>query len=175
MDVKCLNESYSYLFFRFFSGKFQDLKKQTALRLAQEQNDLPSQQEIDVGENGRQQQGGQNHPRVLNNNYTTYPRHVLHPQDSHSHHYEQHTLDGIPIVLLNTENEQRQLQQERQQHQFQHHQSGYLGPSSYNHMSSMPPQDQNAIPPGIADNHLMVSALCIWSALIPFNVEKFLS
>jgi len=134
----------------------EDLKKQTALRLAQEQNDLPSQQEIYVGESGRQQQGGQNHPRVLNNNYTSYPRHVHHPQDSHSHHYKQHTLDGIPIVLLNTENEQRQVQQKRQQHNQQQH-GGYLGPSSYNHINSMPLQDQNAIPPGIPDNHLMES------------------
>lgn len=148
-----------------FAGKFQDLKKQTALRLAQEQNDYPLQQDIYVGGIGVQQQGGQFYPRNPNNSYAysspdptvtvPYPRHVPHPQD------------GISNVHITTDNEQRQLQhfpsqeeQERQQHHMQQP-SGYLGVSTYNQMNSIPPQDQNAIPPGIGDSHMMVSYVLV--------------
>jgi len=167
-DAKESNKSRNN---RFKGITMEDLKKQTALRLAQEQSDLPFQQEINVGGSDRQQQRGQFHPRIMNNNSVfsssdltvTYPRHVQHPQDCHSQHHQQHTPDGIQNIHLNTDNEQRQLQhlpsQEQQERQQHHNQQpgGYLGASSYNHMNCMPPQDQNLIPPGIADNHLMES------------------
>jgi len=148
----------------------EDLKKQTALRLAQEQNDLPMQEETYVGGSDRQQQLGQFNPCNLNNNYIftspdvnlTYPRQIHHPQDCHSHHYHQLMQDGIPKVHLNTDNRQRQLQylpsqeQERQHHNNQP--GGYSGASSYNQiMSCMPPQDQNLIPPGVTDSQTMES------------------
>jgi len=98
----------------------EDLKKQTALRLAQENNDHPLHRDIHV-----RQQGAQLHPRNLNSNNYAY---------------------SSPDQL-------QQFPPQEQQY-FMQQNAGYSGVSSYNPMS---PQDQNAMPPGIADNHMVES------------------
>jgi len=151
----------------------EDLKKQTALRLAQEHNEPPLQHEIYVSGSGhQQQQGGQFHVRSpnANNNYAfsssdllvTPPRRVQHPQDFHSQdNNKQYLADGTPIVYLNPDNEQRQVQRleqpERQQSHIQQQSGGYLGASGYKHTNGMPPQDQNAMPVGVGGSRMMES------------------
>lgn len=109
----------------------EDLKKQTALRLAQENNDHPLHQEIHL----MQQHGGQLYPRNLNSNNYAFSS----PAD-------QRQLQHLPP-----------RESQDRQHYLVQHPGGYLGVPTYNQMSSMSPQDQNAMPPGIADNHLVES------------------
>lgn len=101
----------------------EDLKKQTALRLAQENNDHPLHRDIHL-----RQQGGQLYPRNLNSNNYAY---------SSPDHRQQ--LQHLPP---------------QEQHYLMQQNGGYLGAPGYNPMS---PQDQNVMPPGIADNHMVES------------------
>jgi len=98
----------------------EDLKKQTALRLAQENNDHPLHRDINL-----RQQVGQLYPRNLNSNNYAY---------------------SSPDQL-------QQFPPQEQQY-FMQQNAGYSGVPSYN---PMPPQDQNAMPPGIADNRMVES------------------
>jgi len=164
-DAKGSNQSRSS---RFKGITMEDLKKQTALRLAQEQNDFPLQQDDFVGGSGRQQQLGLVHPCNVNKKYAfsssdrtvPYPRPIQHHQDCQHHH--QYTPDGMSNVHLTNDNDQRHLQilplreqQELQQHRNQQQPAGYIGVSSYYHTNCMPPQDQNVVPLGTADRHLI--------------------
>jgi hypothetical protein len=85
----------------------------------------------------------------------------------------QYLAEGIPIVYLNPDNEQRQVQRleqpERQQSHIQQQSGGYLGASGHKHTNGMPPQDQNAMPPGIAGSRMLVSKSSVDFVIIEPN------
>ena len=141
------------------------------MRLAQEHTDPGLQQQIHVDGNSRQQQLGQFDQQAVNDNHAfslsnpTVP-YGQQPQDFYGQQYDRRIPDGTSINHVNNGNENRPLnysisheREERQQNRNHQQLGGYLGVSNYNHMNSMPPQDQNTIPPALAENHLMVSYL----------------
>jgi len=146
----------------------EDLKKQTALRLAQDQSDLPLQHDSYIYGNGRQQQLGQFHSRNFNNTHSlssdmpmTYPRQDQHSQDSLNRYHQQYSIDRIPNAQFNPQSDRLQRQyisSQGQDHGNNLQQpSGYVGASIYHHANSMPSQDQNMIPSGTSQSHFIES------------------
>lgn len=145
----------------------EDLKKQTALRLAQEQNESPLHQHIYVSGGGRQQQLGVIRPCNLNNNNyavpstdlpVTYPRQVQNNQDYQSQQQQQHTRDGVSNDDTDLRHLQHLTSQERQQYCDQQQKPfRYFDGSVYNQTSYMLPQDQNAIPRNVSEHQFLES------------------
>ena len=131
----------------------QDLKKQTALRLAQEQTTESSTQQVgNVGQ----------FPPHRNNNHAysaTIPT-GSYPQQNNPLQQEQNQQQHATTTTNNNNNNRKSTiytSADHEQRQLQHQLSGYLGAPSYD-LNYMQPHNQNIIPAGPpADIHLLVS------------------
>jgi len=139
----------------------EDLKKQTALRLAQEQNEPYLQQTNFVGGvGGRQQPRGQFPPNNIDSSYAyrssdpsvSYPRQV---QDNQNYTSQQEA----DYMRSPTENDSFIIHQQQSQLYNNQQAGGCFGTSRYDHVSYLlPPQDQNIVPPSSSTENFNVEA-----------------